>query len=198
MSDSFHQPDVLADRARHSGHLVKTPDSAMRREEIMERVCLVLAFMIIPMKGFAHKGHGHSTGAQPGQSASGVPEKLDEKTLAEINEAYVQAVKPIFQKKCFDCHSHTVHYPWYYSIPGVRGMIDRDIAEGREHLDFSHDFPFGGHGSPTEDLDAIKETLSEGDMPPLRYQLMHRESGLTAQEKKTILDWIERSQGRLK
>ena len=110
-----------------------------------------------------------------------------------INSSYQVTVKPIFQTKCFDCHSNQTRWPWYHSLPGIKQLLEQDAAEGREHLDLSDDFPFGGHGSPIEDLDAIDKTLKDGSMPPWKYKLMHRSSRLTAEEKQIILDWINKS-----
>ncbi|MBK9039223.1 MAG: heme-binding domain-containing protein [Bdellovibrionales bacterium] len=67
--------------------------------------------------------------------------------LSRINELYKDKVKPIFQKKCFDCHSQNTQYPLVLQIPGARQLIDGDIEEAKEHLDFTNDFPFGGMGS---------------------------------------------------
>lgn len=106
-----------------------------------------------------------------------------------INRRYVEHVKPIFVEKCGDCHSSRIHYPWYYPVPGVRQLIDRDHREAMKHLDFSSDFPFGGHGSPKEDLRAIQESLRKDSMPPFRYRALHWKSKLTAEEKRIVTEW---------
>lgn len=62
----------------------------------------------------------------------------------------------------------------------------------------SNDFPFEGHGSPLEDLDAIEKTVNDGTMPPWNYRLMHPSSTLTDSEKSTVLRWIEESREILK
>jgi hypothetical protein len=110
-----------------------------------------------------------------------------------IGAAYREKIEPIFKDKCMDCHSaHTV-YPWYHQIPGVKQFIDSDIAEGREHLDFTDGYPFKSHATPQKDLDAIAEEVTEGDMPPLMYRLMHRGTGVTDSERQIILDWVKNS-----
>jgi hypothetical protein len=119
--------------------------------------------------------------------------ELKKETYKKINKAYLSQIKPIFQKKCFDCHSNQTVYPWYYKIPGVKQLIDDDISEAKEHLDFTSDFPFLGHEGPYEDLLAIKKTTQEETMPPLRYRIMHWKSYLTDTDKKLILKWISQS-----
>lgn len=119
-------------------------------------------------------------------------ELMDESTaelLKEIGVEYEAKVQPIFQRACYDCHSNSTKYPWYYKIPGVKQLIDSDVAEAKEHLDMSQGFPFQGHGTPTEDLEAIIDTLKEGDMPPLKYKLMHPSAGLSEAEKTIVKDW---------
>ena len=111
-----------------------------------------------------------------------------------INGAYLKNIKPIFLKKCFDCHSTKTQYPWYHAVPGVRQIIESDIAEGTKHLDLSDDFPFGGHGTPSEDLEAIGNAVVKNKMPPISYRLMHWDAQFSAVEKTTVLMWIQDSQ----
>lgn len=137
----------------------------------------------------AHEGHNHKP-KKPVEAQAADAEKL---TYAKINEAYIQNVKPIFQRSCFDCHSQSPRIPWYHSVPLVHGLIESDMKEAKVHLDFSNDFPFEGHGSPKEDLEAIGKSVEKGTMPPFRYKVMHWGSGLSADEKKIILKWTGQS-----
>lgn len=119
---------------------------------------------------------------------------LDSKAQLEaINQAYLKKIKPIFQMKCLDCHGTASSLPWYSKIPGPKGIIERDIREAHKHMDMDNDFPFGGHGSPQEDLYEIKEVVHDNSMPPFQYKLLHWRSGLTAEEKNKILNWIDES-----
>jgi hypothetical protein len=118
----------------------------------------------------------------------------DDPKLVRVNEQYLKAVKPIFQKKCFDCHGGTTIYPWYHQIPGVRQLLDHDIREARTDMDMSQDFPFLGKGSPTDYLGTIEDAMSDGSMPPFRYRIIHRDSKLTDGEKQTILQWVHEGQ----
>ncbi len=109
----------------------------------------------------------------------------------KINEQYLKDIKPIFEAKCFNCHSSTTNYPFYYKIPGVRTMIDKDIKEAKSHIDFSKDFPFISHETPLNDLKSLKKIALEGGMPPLRYIVAHWDSKLSDKDKKVILKWTE-------
>lgn len=111
----------------------------------------------------------------------------------KINFEYEKIVKPIFQKKCMDCHSEQTNYPFYYQWIIAKSLIDKDIVEAKKHIDMTTGFPFRGHGTPLEDFRAIKKSLNEGTMPPLRYKLMHWNSSLSKTEKERVLKWIDES-----
>lgn len=68
--------------------------------------------------------------------------------------------------------------------------MDRDIREGRKHVDMTNGFPFEGHHSVVEQLEALEKVIGKDSMPLWRYRLLHPGSGLTEQEKKVILDWV--------
>lgn len=121
----------------------------------------------------------------------------EEEALKTINQNYVKNVKQIFQASCFDCHSGQTRYPWYYKIPGAKQLIDRDIREARKHIDMSDDFPFNGHGTPSEDLEALQKSIQKSTMPPFRYKITHWNSQLSQEQKRVILKWIEESQDEL-
>lgn len=138
----------------------------------------------------AHEAHHGSRPSDPSEGRR--------KALAAVNADYQARVKPIFQAKCWDCHSSHTRYPFYYRLPGARWLIDRDIRQARKHLDMSLDFPFQSHAGPEKDLDAIREAVEEDEMPPLRYRLGHWRSGLREGERKVILRWVEESRKLLK
>ena len=62
----------------------------------------------------------------------------------------------------------------------------------------SNDFPFGGHGSPENDLRSIEKSIDKDNMPPLRYKIIHWESSLTQAEREEIKRWITSSLKLLK
>lgn len=146
----------------------------------MKGSIFILLFLFV-LPSWAHEKHKNKS---PG---------TNKKTLQKINSSYLKNVKLIFKQKCFDCHTNQTHYPWYYPIPGIKYLIDDDIQEAQKHLDMNDDFPFGGHGSPKEDLEGIKKVVEDGEMPPLRYRLLHWGSALTEEEKTVVFKWVEDS-----
>ena len=37
---------------------------------------------------------------------------------------------------CFDCHSNETEWPWYSNIAPMSWLVQRDVDEGRQHLNF--------------------------------------------------------------
>jgi len=158
-------------------------------------VILLLSFVITPL-AFCQDKDGRAKD-QPIFDQDGfeiVYQAPTPKQLDAINQIYLANVKPIFAKKCFDCHATTTHFPWYYHLPGVKNLIDYDIAEAKSHMDMTNDFPFMGHGSAKDDLKAIADSTKEGNMPPLKYSIIHWGSRLQVLEKKAIIKWTEQGQ----
>lgn len=157
-------------------------------------VTLAIVSLYWSVTAFAHSGehHGHE------EKKAEVVSNTEEQTLRKINEEYIAQVKPIFQTSCMNCHGSNTQYPWYHAIPGAKQLIDHDVKESKIHLNMTNDFPFGGHGSPLEDLEAIKKAVDEKTMPPFRYRALHWSSALKPEEIKTIHSWIEKSLQELK
>lgn len=154
---------------------------------------LLSVFVIFALSesAFSHVRHQHEQSAQPKPSTS-------ELRITKIAETYRKSIQPIFEKKCFDCHGNTTHYPWYYVIPGAKQLINHDVEEAKEHIDFSNGYPFSGHGSLIEDLQAIRETVEKKEMPPFLYRILHPKSALTSSEKDAITQWTNDSEKALR
>jgi len=69
-------------------------------------------------------------------------------------------------------------------------MIDNDIEKAKKHLNFSGDFPFSSHDTPANDLRSIASSITNNEMPPFKYKILHLDSTLTDTDKKTILSWV--------
>lgn len=102
-------------------------------------------------------------------------------------------IEPILRQSCYDCHSGQTRYPWYYKIPGIRGMIDADIEDGRKQLDMDEGFPFGGRASQEEHLLEMRQEIASGGMPLRSYRWMHWGAGLNDTERDSVFTWIDSS-----
>ena len=83
--------------------------------------------------------------------------------------------RELARRACFDCHSNETSWPWYSNIAPLSWLIQRDVDEGRDELNWSE-------WGPDEDGDEGAETVLEGSMPPDAYSLLHPEARLTDQE----------------
>jgi hypothetical protein len=80
---------------------------------------------------------------------------------------------------CFDCHSNQTVWPWYSNIAPVSWLVQRDVDEGRSHLNFST--WTAGQGREAA------ERVSSGDMPPFQYLLAHPEARLSDADKAAFI-----------
>jgi mono/diheme cytochrome c family protein len=76
---------------------------------------------------------------------------------------------------CFDCHSNQTVWPWYSNIAPISWLVQHDVDEGRQALNFSE----WGNGQEGGDS---AETVSQGRMPPFSYILTHPNAKLSAAE----------------
>ena len=73
---------------------------------------------------------------------------------------------------CFDCHSNETRWPWYSNVAPISWLLQRDVDEGREELNFSE-------WHTEQEGDEAAETIRDGSMPPWQYTLTHPEARLS-------------------
>lgn len=95
--------------------------------------------------------------------------------------------RALAKRACFDCHSNETVWPWYSRVAPVSWLIQWDITNGRNELNFSE---WQNGVQEGENPKKINEELLEGEMPPLQYTLMHAESRLTKQERQQLADGL--------
>lgn len=154
-------------------------------------------FFIFTLSSFAVVAHQSHEGGNKEQEEKDKENAAKAKAIEILASSYNKDIRPIFETKCFNCHSNQTQYPWYHSLPFVKGLIDSDIQEALKHLDMTLGFPFQGHGTLPEDLKAIKEVAEDNSMPPWSYRIMHWGSGLSKEEKNAIFKWVDESQKKL-
>lgn len=84
---------------------------------------------------------------------------------------------------CFDCHSNETAWPWYTNIAPMSWLVQRDVDEGRESLNFSE----WGRSGEAEDA---AETVSEGRMPPFQYVILHPDAKLSDADRQAFIDGL--------
>jgi mono/diheme cytochrome c family protein len=91
-------------------------------------------------------------------------------------------VEQLATTACADCHSNTTEWPKKARVAPVSWLVQRDVEEGRSVLNWSE--PCGEAGE-------VGEVISEGEMPPWQYTLVHRDAKLSAAEKDTLAAGLE-------
>lgn len=85
---------------------------------------------------------------------------------------------------CFDCHSNLTAWRWYSNVAPLSWLIQRDIDEGRQVLNFTEwDRSQGGLGE-------IGEVVVGGEMPPIQYTLIHPGAKLSDAERQALVDGL--------
>lgn len=105
-------------------------------------------------------------------------------------------VTAIFERACYDCHSHNTIWPWYGYVAPVSWWLADHIRHGRSELNFS---TWGDYtsGRMKRKLDEIREEVEKDAMPLPSYRLAHRDAILTAEEKQRIYDWVNSERQKL-
>jgi hypothetical protein len=110
----------------------------------------------------------------------------------------------LVERACYDCHSNETRWTWYSKVAPVSWYVAHDVHEGRDALNFSEwgvskgeegEEGKGRKGDEGEEVDEITEVISEGEMPPRQYLLMHPEARLTDAEIKTLISGLKATFG---
>ena len=84
-------------------------------------------------------------------------------------------------RACYECHSNETAWPWYSNIAPVSWLVQRDVDEGREKLNFSE------FNRQQREAGEAAETVREGEMPPAIFLPTHPEARLTQAERDTLI-----------
>jgi hypothetical protein len=90
---------------------------------------------------------------------------------------------------CFDCHSNETVWPWYSNLAPVSWLVQRDVDEGREELNYSE------WNRPQEGEESA-ETVRERSMPPRTYLLTHPDARLSDAELATLAEGLAATFGQ--
>ena len=82
---------------------------------------------------------------------------------------------------CMDCHSNETVWPWYSNVAPMSWLVQRDVEQGREALNFSE------WDRPQEGTKDLIEIVEDGDMPPANYELLHPDARLTDEQRATLI-----------
>jgi hypothetical protein len=97
--------------------------------------------------------------------------------------------RDLMRRACYNCHSNETVWPWYSNVAPVSWLVQRDVNEGRSHLNFSEWETPGRHAKD------VAEEVRTGEMPPWFYRPMHPEARLSEGEKQALIAGVEKVLG---
>lgn len=100
-------------------------------------------------------------------------------------------VAQLLKNSCYDCHSNQVSYPWYSYVAPVSFLVNRDVEEGKEELNFSEWQDYDKRRKLRK-LKEVGEVLEEDEMPLGIYTLIHQGAKLSDEEKALLISWSEK------
>jgi hypothetical protein len=98
------------------------------------------------------------------------------------------SVQQILKISCYDCHSNTTRYPWYFKVQPVAWFLNDHIVEGKKELNFSVFATYAIYRRYKK-FKEIGKQVKDGDMPIFSYTLMHSDASLNADQKLLIENW---------
>jgi len=102
-----------------------------------------------------------------------------------------QQTRDLVQRACFDCHSNETVWPWYSNVAPVSWLLYHDVAEGRQRMNFSD-----WQNYYLKDTAELASVISEGEMPPVQYLLMHKFARLSGAEKTQLVSGLQKTIGQ--
>lgn len=97
-------------------------------------------------------------------------------------------VSSIFRKSCYDCHSNETKWPFYSYIFPFSVLVSNHVTEGREELNFSEWENLSDRKKEKKSKEIIEE-IETGEMPPMYYSIIHRNTKLTKEEFLRLKEW---------
>ncbi len=99
--------------------------------------------------------------------------------------------RELAQRACYNCHSYETQWPRYANVAPVSWLVQRDVDEGRIHLNFS-DWNQSHEGPEHEvhEPETLGEVILNGEMPPANYMSQHPEARLTDAERAALAEGL--------
>ena len=95
--------------------------------------------------------------------------------------------RALVKRVCFDCHSNETRWPWYSHVAPISWLVQHDVDEAREHLNFSE------FDRPQRHADDAAEEVEEGEMPLWFYTPLHSDARLSDEEKQALIAGLKKT-----
>ena len=93
-------------------------------------------------------------------------------------------------RACMDCHGNGTTWPWYSNFAPISWLVQRDVDEARQKLNFS---TWGQGRQQTNRIDSL---INNGEMPPFQFLIMHPDAALTNSEKQALIQGLQITLGK--
>ena len=100
------------------------------------------------------------------------------------------ATRDLAKQACFDCHSNETKWPAYSRVAPISWLIQHDVIEGREVLNFSE------WHRPQEKATKAADEVFEREMPPGIYELMHAHARLSDADRDRLARGLAKTSAR--
>jgi len=97
-------------------------------------------------------------------------------------------VREVLRRACFDCHSNETTWPWYSYVAPVSWLVEHDVEEAREHMNFS-DWESYSAEKQEHKREECWEEVAEGEMPLWFYVPLHWEASLSDDDLDVLKAW---------
>ena len=92
-------------------------------------------------------------------------------------------------RACFDCHANETRWPWYSHVAPVSWLVQHDVDEGREELNFSE------WNRPQKEAKKAGRVVRKGNMPLGQYVVLHPSARLTHDEREDLARGLDATLG---
>jgi hypothetical protein len=106
-------------------------------------------------------------------------------------------VSKVLTRSCLDCHSNQTVWPWYSYVAPVSWLVERDVAKGRNRLNFS-DWNQYSLKQREKFFSDIASAVKNQEMPLSQYTLVHRRAKLSEEEKDAVYVWARLERRKLR
>ena len=117
------------------------------------------------------------------------PEIIIENDFLEMTNAPSEVVE-LMHEVCYDCHSHSVRYPWYSKIAPVSWWMKGHVEHGLEKVNFAD----WSNYTPIE-KDSIlvrsKRLVGLKWMPIITYKITHSEARLSLEQREMLIEYYD-------
>ena len=115
--------------------------------------------------------------------------------LSETNPP--ENVKAILKESCFDCHSNTTRYPWYFNVTPINYWMAEHIEHGKDELNFSNWSKYNLKRKEHK-FEEIWEEVEEKKMPLPSYTWTHGDANLSEDQIELLVNWAKDVQANYK